>query len=235
MEYKEALKLSLYDFEIARNWYRSVCSPDNGGPGMHRDLVFSYIRTNALLIAPFTPHFSEHIWQNVLGEKTTVQSAPFPKPTKSVDATALEQLDYMRGTVDRLRSAEAILTRKKGKGKAPPSFFDPSKPRNARIYVATAFPEWQNKCVEMVQRVWSEDTNSVDEAKLRKDLDAAGLSKDKRAMPFCQSFKVCDFAPHHKIYPNLLTLLISSERCLRSANKHSLDRSLFRSLTHSPS
>lgn len=190
MEYKEALKRGLYDFEIARNWYRSVCSPDNGGPAMHRNLVFSFIRNNALLIAPFTPHFSEHIWQNILGEKSTVQSAPFPKPSGPVDPIILQQLDYMRGTVDSLRGAEALLLRKKGKGKGNTQTFDPSKAKYARIYVATEYPEWQNKCVGMVKAAWDERTNGIDEAKLRKELDAAGLSKDKRSMPFCQTFKV---------------------------------------------
>lgn len=190
MEFKEALKRSLYDFEIARNWYRSVCSPETGGPSMHRDLVFTFIRNNALLIAPFTPHFSEHIWQNVLGEKSSVQTASFPKPSNIVDPIVLQQLQYMRGSVDMLRSAEAQLSKKKGKGKANAQTFDTAKPKHVRIYVATEFPEWQNKCVGMVQAAWDESANSINEVELRKELDAAGLSQDKRAMPFCQSFKV---------------------------------------------
>lgn len=189
MEFKEALKRGLYDFEIARNWYRSVCSPENGGPGMHRDLVFGFIRSNALLIAPFTPHFSEHIWQTILGEKSTVQSAPFPKPSAAIDHTLLQQLEYMRGTVDSLRSAEAQLS-KKGKSKRITQVYDPTKPKRARIVVAKVFPEWQDNCVRMVKEAWDEKRNTMDEAKLRQQLDAAGLSKDKRAMPFCQTFKV---------------------------------------------
>lgn len=191
MEFKEALKRGLYDFEIARNWYRNVCSPDNGGPGMHHDLVFDFIRDSALLIAPFTPHFSEHIWQNILGEKTTVQSASFPRPISGIDAVALQQLEYMRGVVDSLRSAEAILSRRKGKSKAGAEpAYDPAKPKAARIYVATEFPAWQNQCVELVKQAWDEKANIVDDTLLRKELDAAGLSKDKQAMPFCQVFKV---------------------------------------------
>ena len=202
MEFKTALKHGLYDFEIARNWYRSVCSPENGGPGMHRDLVFRYIRNNALLLAPFTPHFSENIWQNILGETTTVQKASFPTPSGPIDSVVLQQLEYMRAAVDTLRSAEALISRKKGKAKAASQAFDPSKPKNARIYVSTEFPEWQNQCVGLVKAAWDEGSNTVHEAKLRKELDVAGLSKDKRAMPFCQNFKVC--------LSTLLTLLYLS-------------------------
>lgn len=194
MEYKEALKRGLYDFEIARNWYRLVTSPDNGGPGPHVDLIFAWIKSNALMVAPFTPHFSEHVWQDVLGETTSVQTASFPKPSGPVDRVRLQQIEYMRGVVDNMRSAEAVLSKKKGKAKVVTSF-DPAKPKSARVYVATDFPDWQNQCVSLVQAAWNKDAGTVDEGQLRKELDSAGLSKDKKAMPFCQAFKVshCDY------------------------------------------
>ncbi|WOO76690.1 Putative leucine--tRNA ligase, cytoplasmic [Vanrija pseudolonga] len=189
MEFKDALKLGLYDFENARNWYRLISEPHNGGKGMHRDLVFSWIKNNALLLTPITPHFSEDIWRNILGESGSVQNAPFPKPSAPVDHVVLEELEYIRAVVDNLRAAEAQLSRRKGKGKGPAVVFDPSKPKAARIYVATEFPEWQNQCVEVVQTAWDESTQSLDEAKMRQALADAGLSKDKKAMPFVQVFK----------------------------------------------
>ena len=192
MEYKEALKRGLYDFEIARNWYRLVTSPENGGSGLHEALTFTWIRNNALMMAPFTPHFSEHIWQNILGESSSVQSARFPEPSGPVDIVRLQQVEYMRGVVDSMRSAEAVLSKRKGKAKTT-SAFDPSKPKSARVYVASDFPEWQTKCVDLVRASWDEASGSVDDVRLRKELDAAGLSKDKKAMPFCQSFKASQF------------------------------------------
>jgi leucyl-tRNA synthetase len=191
MEFRTALKQGLYDFENARNWYRTICAPENGGPVMHRDLVFDWVRANALLMAPFTPHFSEHVWQTILGEKSSVQSAAFPTPSGPIDAAVLGQLEYMRGVVDSIRSAEALVSRRKGgKQKAPAPSYDPSKPKQARIYVARDFPEWQNKSVQLVREAWDDASSTIDEAKLRSSLDAAGLNKDKRAMPFCQLFKV---------------------------------------------
>lgn len=188
MEYKEALKRGLYDFEIARNWYRGVSDPANGGKGMHHDLVFQYIRNSALLIAPFTPHYSEHIYQNVLGEKGSVQSAPFPRASAPHDAAVVAQLHYMQGVVDSLRSAEAQQAKKKGKGKA--TSYDPSRPKAARIYVASEFPEWQTRCVEVVEKIYDEQTKTVDDAALKKEMIDSGLVKDKKAMPFVQGFKV---------------------------------------------
>jgi leucyl-tRNA synthetase len=188
MEFKEALKLGLYDFEAARNWYRSATAPESDGPGMHKDLTFEWIRNNALLLAPFTPHFSEFICREILGETGSVQSTPFPKPSAPVDPVATQELDYIKAVVDNLRSAEAQLAKRKGgKGKAPVSF-DASKPKAARIFVSTEFPEWQNQCVEIVQSAWDEKTG-LDEAKMRIALNDAGLGKDKKAMPFVQAFK----------------------------------------------
>lgn len=189
MEFKEALKRGLYDFEIARNWYRAVSNPENGGAGMHHDLVFDYIRRSALLIAPFTPHYSEHIYQNIVGEKGSIQTAAFPRASAQPNPAVIAQLEYMRGVVDSIRSAEALLTRKKGKGKAAGAY-DPANPKSARVFVAKDFPEYQAKCVEVIKGVWDESSRKVDDAKLKDELVKAGLIKDKKAMPFVQTFKV---------------------------------------------
>jgi leucyl-tRNA synthetase len=35
---------------------------------MNKALLLRFIEVQALLLAPFTPHFSEHIWRNMLGK-----------------------------------------------------------------------------------------------------------------------------------------------------------------------
>jgi leucyl-tRNA synthetase len=185
MEYKTALKCGLYDFEIARNWYRTVSAPENGGQGMHSGLVYDWIRSNALMLSPFTPHFSEHIWQDVLGEKTSVQQARFPV-VQPVDQIALARNEYMRNAVDSLRSAEAVIARRKGKAKAVG--FEASKPKSARIYVAETFPQWQEDALAVLKS--SMQDGVVDDAVLKKQL--GGMMKDKRVMPFCQQVKVSE-------------------------------------------
>lgn len=59
-----ALKSALYDFTSARDFYREVAT--GAGVGMHRDLVLRYIEIQALLLAPIAPHWSEHVWLEVL-------------------------------------------------------------------------------------------------------------------------------------------------------------------------
>lgn len=155
---------------------------------MHHDLVFQYIKNSALLIAPFTPHYAEHVYQNIVGEKGSVQSAPFPRASAPPDSGVIAKLEYMRTIVDNLRSAEAQSARKKGKGKG--ATYDASKLKAARIYVATEFPEWQAKCVEVLKKVYNEESKTVDDAALKKEMMESGLVKEKKAMPFVQTFKV---------------------------------------------
>ena len=69
--YKLALKSALYDFTGCRDFYREATAA--AGVGMHHDLVLRYIEFQALLLTPIAPHWSDHIWQEVL-QKVRLQS-----------------------------------------------------------------------------------------------------------------------------------------------------------------
>ena len=182
--YKDALKYGFYELQMARDWYREVTSD----VGMHADLVKYWIRISALLIAPIAPHFAEHICCSVLGEPQSIQLARWPTPSRPTDIAILESGAYMRSTVKTIRDGEFQMARKIGKGKA--SSFDLKKPKSVRIYVATSFPAWQDKCVSAVQGAYDAEKDKVDDQKVRELLAKEGLMKDKRAMPFVQTFKV---------------------------------------------
>ncbi|KAG5339737.1 hypothetical protein C0989_003925 [Termitomyces sp. Mn162] len=191
MTYKDAVKFGFYEFQSARDWYREVTSD----VGMHRDLVRYWINAAALIITPIAPHFAEHIHSTILKSPTSVQSALWPTPTQPVDRTALEAAVYMRDTIKTIRDAEVSLLKmlQKAKGKkgpgGPVTAFDPKLPKSVRIYVATTFPEWQDTCVQAVKDAYDEQTDKVDDAKVKMLLTKRGLIKDKRAMPFVQVFK----------------------------------------------
>lgn len=187
--YKDALKFGFYEFQSARDWYREVTSD----VGMHADLVRYWMRNAALLVTPIAPHFAEHIYSTILKSPTSIQQALWPTPDKPVDAALLEAATYMRGTIKTIRDAETallkMLQKVKGKKGNDASGFDPKKPKAVRIYVATAFPEWQDLCVSAVKEAYDEATDKVDDAKVKVLLTERGLIKDKRAMPFVQAFK----------------------------------------------
>lgn len=62
-----------FELQLARDKYRELC----GAAGMHVDLVFEYIRRQALLISPICPHVAEHIW-TLLENKTSILHAKWP-------------------------------------------------------------------------------------------------------------------------------------------------------------
>ena len=199
MTYKDAVKHGFYELQSARDWYREVTAD----VGMHADLVEWWVRTAALLALPVAPHFAEHVWTTILQEPRSVQLARWPEPTRPVDQTILDSAVYMRGTIKTMRDAELSLLKKMNKGKQGQATYDPKRPRAVRIYVSTAFPEWQEACVQVVKDAYAPEHDKVDDAKVRELLTQRGLIKDKRAMPFVQAFKVC-FVPneHQRIADN---------------------------------
>jgi leucyl-tRNA synthetase len=184
------MKYGFYEMQTMRDWYREVTADI----GMQSDLVKYWIRTAALLITPIAPHFSEYVWSSVLNEPKSVQLAHWPTPAQPVNRAILESGAYMRGTVKTMRDSEAAMLKKLGKNKTAP--FDPKKPKSVRIFVATTFPEWQDRCVRVVRDAYDAEKDKVDDQKVRELLTAQGLMKDKRAMPFVQAFKVRGSLPH---------------------------------------
>jgi leucyl-tRNA synthetase len=184
MNYKDALKYGFFEMQIARDWYREITAD----VGMHREVAQYWIRIAALLVQPIIPHFSEHIWSSILKEAQSVQLARWPTPARPVDRAVLESGAYIRAIVKSIREAEGQLLKKlKSKGGAP---FDPRKPKTIRIFVATSFPEWQNKVVQAVKDGYDAQDVRVDDVKVRESLSKQGLMKDKRVMPFVQAMKV---------------------------------------------
>lgn len=181
------MKFGFYELQTARDWYREVTSDI----GMHVELVRYWIRCAALLVAPIAPHFAEHIWSSptILCEPASIQLARWPTPDKPVDKAIIHAGVYMRGTIKIIRDAEITLMKKVAKAKGP-AVFDPKKPKSVRIYVSTAFPEWQDTCVQIVKDAYDEEHDKVDDVKIRELLIQHGLIKDKRAMPFVQALKV---------------------------------------------
>jgi leucyl-tRNA synthetase len=155
---------------------------------MHVDLARRWIRVQALLALPIIPHYAEHVWTTILGETSSVQHARWPEPTAPVDQLVLDGSNYVHATIKRARDAEAVLAKKKAKGKG--AAYDPAKPKALNIFVARRFPEWQDAAVSAVKEAYDEKTETVDRAKLKEVIIQRDLIKDKRVMPFCVQFEV---------------------------------------------
>lgn len=179
--YKEALRSGFYEFMGARDWYREVTVD----VGMHGDLLRRWIEVQTLLLSPIAPHITDHIWQDLLGKKTTIQNARFPEPSFTQDSVLTNALGYLRGLARDIHVAESqqIKKQKKGKGVA----FDPHKPRALSVYVSANHPEWQQKYVDLVRQHYDEASNTVDDKSMMPQIPKG--PEMKKAMLFVQTFK----------------------------------------------
>ncbi|GAA5999875.1 hypothetical protein JCM5350_001327 [Sporobolomyces pararoseus] len=181
--YKDALKTGFYELLNARDLYQVATSAEGG---MHIDLALQFIRVQALLITPIAPHVAEFIWSTILKESTSIQSALYPTVSAPVDPSITDAAAYVRTKVKDIRDSELAFAKKKAKGKGNASF-DPSKPKAVRIWVAKGFPEWQEAALEITKGAW--DGEKVDDKKVKEELTAKGLIKDKKYMPFIAQLK----------------------------------------------
>ncbi|KAG0221520.1 leucine-tRNA ligase [Mortierella sp. GBAus27b] len=185
--YREAVKSGFYELTAARDLYREACSLME--IPMHKDLIMHYIETQTLVISPIVTHWAEHVWGNLLGKEGLIINARWPK-TGPVDETDLQEVDYLRRQVASVRSTETQANKKKKKGKT--DVFDPSKPKKITILIASKFPEWQEAAIDVLKgalQTGSTDGKLFDEDKIKKQLVAQGLMKDKKLMPFLNDLK----------------------------------------------
>ncbi|KAF9429588.1 cytosolic leucyl tRNA synthetase [Entomortierella beljakovae] len=185
--YREAVKNGFYELTAARDFYREACTlleiP------MNKDLVMRYIENQTLVISPIVTHWAEHIWGGLLGKKGLIVNARWPK-TGPVDEEVLVEADYIRRQVGNVRSTETQALKKKKKGKA--DVFDPNKPKKITILIASKFPEWQESAIEVLKGAFipgGKDGKHFDDDKIKKELGAKGLMKDKKVMPFVHDVK----------------------------------------------
>lgn len=66
-------RTGFFELQTARDKYRELC----GAAGMHVDLVFEYIRRQALLLSPLCPHVCEYIW-SLLNNKGSILHSQWP-------------------------------------------------------------------------------------------------------------------------------------------------------------
>lgn len=178
--YKLALKSSLYDFTSSRDFYREATTA--ASTGMHHALIHHYIRLQALILAPIAPHWADYIWQEVLHNPTTIQTALWPQVLPPNPALTAAR-DYVRATTSAITSAEASQQKRKEKGKS--IAFDPKLPKKLTIFCASTFPAWQQKYIDLARAAF--DGITLNDKPLAPQI--AKMGEMKKAMPFVQALK----------------------------------------------
>lgn len=147
---------------------------------MHSELIRKYLRYQALTLAVIAPHWSEHIWLSVLGEKSSIQLATYLTDTPAPRADLAAAREYVRNTSAAITSAEGAQLKKMAKGKT--TSYDIKSDKRLTIYCAREYPAWQAKYVDMMRDSYP----ALDMKALSQSVDKADA---KRAMPFMQALK----------------------------------------------
>ena len=196
MLFREAIKISFYDLQNARNEYRKATtgqglnlSGDDIFTGMHKDVVTRFIQLEALLLSPVITHWSEHIWMQVLKNPNSILKALWPKVSGKGDPSLLQAAHYVRSLGSKIRSAEdALAKKKKSKVEETPSS------KTMKLFVAKRFPEWQDQVVQILSECYDRQKMQFNGQEKEK-LAQAGLLKQKMTMPFVAMIKVYFFDP----------------------------------------
>eukprot|EP01114_Cavostelium_apophysatum_P006251 TRINITY_DN1749_c0_g1_i1.p1 TRINITY_DN1749_c0_g1~~TRINITY_DN1749_c0_g1_i1.p1 ORF type:complete len:679 (-),score=245.98 TRINITY_DN1749_c0_g1_i1:43-2079(-) len=177
--FREAIQTGFFALQTSRDNYRTAVAEK----GMKKDLIMKFIEVQAIIMAPITPHFSEHIWK-MIGKTGTVRKTPFPV-AGAVDLVVLQQKHYLYRILHEFRVKRDLYMKPKKKGSNEPV----PAPSKASIAVAANFVEWKQKVLNML-RPFYENKNYEDKAVLAVLTADAELKKNiKKVMPFVVSIK----------------------------------------------
>ncbi|CUS12596.1 unnamed protein product [Tuber aestivum] len=179
--YKLALKTGFYELQAARDTYREATTIIRP----HKDLICRFVEVQALLITPFAPHWADYIYREVLQKPTSVQNALFPTTSAPISAELTASLSYVHATTSNITSTEAAQAKRKAKGKS--IAYDANKPKRLTIFVALAYPAWQERYIDLVRETFDTLTLRTDDSLLNARI--AGMGEMKKAMPFVQGIK----------------------------------------------
>ncbi|KAJ3102434.1 cytosolic leucyl tRNA synthetase [Phlyctochytrium planicorne] len=201
MLYREAVKLAFFDLQNAKGEYRKATTPPNAVnasqsastdgkevyEGLHHDLIIKFIELQALLMAPVTPHWSEHIWSTVLEKPNSIQEALWPSNLPEVDNGILAGSQYIKDVIYKIRSGEEAALKKKKLKKSKDAPVAKDGPKALEIYFASSFPAWQDECLVALRQTYDASASTFD-GKEREKLKPE-LLKDKKVMPFISMMK----------------------------------------------
>lgn len=144
MCYRDGLNKGWFQMSIARDTYRDWSYKT--GTTMHKDVVMMWLEALTLFMCPITPHWSENMWMDVLGNPTTVLDATWPD-YGGHDPLLRKQTAFFKDT---LKSARALVAKTKVK-----------EPRCGAFFLARAFNDHQVTVLQWMQSKWDTASSSL--------------------------------------------------------------------------
>ncbi|XP_071938457.1 leucine--tRNA ligase, cytoplasmic-like [Coffea arabica] len=144
--FREALKTGFYDLQAARDEYRLSC----GVEGMNRSLLWRFMDVQTRLIAPICPHYSEHVWREILKKEGFVIKAGLPG-ADFPDLVLKKANKYLQDSIVSMRKLlqKQVSGSKKGNANILNS---QNKPNTGLIFVNEQYDGWKKECLIILQR-----------------------------------------------------------------------------------
>ncbi|MEK6812544.1 MAG: class I tRNA ligase family protein, partial [Nanoarchaeota archaeon] len=98
--FRSALQKIYFDLQKSLKWYL------RRNPNPYREVLNRVIETQALLLAPYTPHLCEEIWQS-LGKKTLISSEQWPAIKKVKEYSGNEEV--IKNTLNDIRNVLQLV------------------------------------------------------------------------------------------------------------------------------
>ncbi|EFA84639.1 leucyl-tRNA synthetase [Heterostelium album PN500] len=148
-QFREALHTCFFDLLNVRDHYKLAMAKNEN---MSCELIFKYIETQAILLFPIIPHFSQKVF-SMIG-KGSILAARWPE-SSNIDYLALRTNDYLKSTVSEARNKVGIFLKNKNKGGKTDA-----KAEKATIYITKNFPKWKQTVLLYLQTIYNDANKS---------------------------------------------------------------------------
>ncbi|OII78057.1 leucyl-tRNA synthetase [Cryptosporidium andersoni] len=190
--YRDALKFSLFEFQMRRDQYRTIC----GGSDldMNKFIVEAFIDIQLKILCPIAPHTCEYIWRNILKRESFLVSEEWPT-LSSINGYHYctinsKKLILLLKSIDEFRKSLDKWTSNQKKNKSCTKYV------HAVVYVAKEYKQWQIEGLKVIQSIIEREgtlpkdfITKVREATEIKKMDSGDL---KNTLAFL-SLKVAEY------------------------------------------
>eukprot|EP00762_Andalucia_godoyi_P003036 ANDGO_04173.mRNA.1 Leucine--tRNA ligase len=180
MLFRDSLKYGFYDLQSIRDQYRV----DTGG-NLHSRLVKRFCELQCILLAPICPHWTEHIWRDMLGNKKSIFHARWPQAAP-VDPLLRKVSQYVVNVVHESRvmiAKRETLLAKKGKVE---------KFNAVSIVVSAGYTPEQKVAIDTMRQFYDPNAKTFDQKVVVEALKQNPATKAalKNIMPFVAQRKM---------------------------------------------
>lgn len=133
MRFRDVTKHGFFEFTGFRDRYRDACT--RADIPMNFALITKYIEFSAIIMSPICPYFYDHIWRKVLGKKTFLYHAEWPK-VDMPDLNFLRSVEFLHDVCRDVRLSIASEMKRRTKKKIT------DEVKHVTIHISTTYPDY---------------------------------------------------------------------------------------------